>query len=288
MLSYRHAFHAGNHADVLKHSALVLLARCLGRKEKPFWYIDAHAGAGRYTLDSGPADRLKEYREGIGRLWDRGDLLPAIADYRALVRRINPDGRLKAYPGFALLAFFTSRECDRLRLFERHRAEVLRLKENMKLAGRRAIVAEGDGFAGLLASLPPPTRRALALIDPSYEEDSDYDKVIQAVKDALTRFSTGVYAVWYPRLARVLSREMPLRLKRAATCDWLHVALDVRHPPRDGRGLYGSGVFIFNPPWTLHEALAEMMPELVSILAVDSGAGHTLETGGIQRATPRK
>ncbi|MDR1274884.1 MAG: 23S rRNA (adenine(2030)-N(6))-methyltransferase RlmJ [Candidatus Accumulibacter sp.] len=280
MLSYRHAFHAGNHADVLKHLVLVQIARHLGQKEKPFLYIDTHAGAGRYALDSGHAARLKEYKNGIGRVWERGDAPDAVADYVSLARRINPDGRLKSYPGSALFALFTLRDCDRLRLYELHSGDAPRLKENTKAAGRRATVVAGDGFAGLKASLPPPTRRAFALIDPSYEEDRDYDRVVHAVKDALARFPTGVYAVWYPRLARLGSTRLPSRLKRAAAGDWLHVALDIQHPPREGMGLYGSGVFVFNPPWTLRATLAETMPWLVEALAADAGAGFTIQGTG--------
>jgi 23S rRNA (adenine2030-N6)-methyltransferase len=170
MLSYRHGFHAGNHADVLKHLVLVQLTRYLGQKEKAFWYVDTHAGAGAYALDSAQAAKLAEHREGIGRLWGRKDLPLALGDYLGLVRAANPDGRLKVYPGSPALALSTMRVQDRLRLFELHSREVLRLRENFQDSGKRVLVEESDGFAALKALLPPPPRRALVLIDPPYEE----------------------------------------------------------------------------------------------------------------------
>ena len=188
MLSYRHAFHAGNHADVLKHLVLVQLSRYLGQKEKPFWYIDTHSGAGAYTLDSGYAAKLAEYKEGIGRLWSRNDLPPAVADYVELVRRINPDRRLLAYPGSPYFALWTMREQDRLRLYELHSKDARLLHENFDSAGKQVVVEAGDGFAGLKAMLPPPPRRALVLIDPSYEDKQDYERVFHALKESLVRF----------------------------------------------------------------------------------------------------
>ena len=157
MLSYRHAFHAGNHADVLKHLVLVQLTQYLGQKEKPFWYIDTHSGAGAYALDSGYAAKLAEYKDGIGRLWVRNDLPRVLADYVGLVRRLNPDRRLLVYPGSPYFALWTLREQDRLRLFELHSKDARLLQENFKDAGKQVIVEPTDGFAGLKALLPPPS-----------------------------------------------------------------------------------------------------------------------------------
>ena len=276
MLSYRHAFHAGNHADVLKHLVLIQLTRYLGQKEKPFWVIDTHAGAGAYALDSAHASKLEEYREGIGRLWERKDLPPALAEYVALVRRMNAGGGLKVYPGSPLFALWTLREQDRLRLFELHSKDARLLAENFASAGKQVIVSPTDGFAGLKALLPPPTRRALVLIDPSYEEKQDYERVVKALKEALSRFPGGTYAVWYPQLTRLEAHELPQRLKRLSA-KWLHVALRVREPAKDGFGMHGSGMFVINPPWTLHDDLAGEMPYLVSVLGTDNGAGYVLE-----------
>jgi len=277
MLSYRHAFHAGNHADVLKHLVLVQLTRYLGQKDKPFMVIDTHAGAGAYALDSGYAVKLAEYKEGIGRLWGHNDLPPALAEYVDLVRRLNPDRRLKAYPGSPFIALWTMREQDRLRLFELHSKDARLLQENFQDAGRQVIVESGDGFAGLKALLPPPSRRALVLIDPSYEDKQDYERVFHALKDSLTRFSGGTYALWYPQLTRLDAHELPQRLKRLPVKSWLHVALRVSTPSKDGFGMHGSGMFVLNPPWTLYVTLAGVMPFLAETLGLDAGAGFTLE-----------
>ena len=277
MLSYRHAFHAGNHADVLKHLVLVQLTRYLGQKDKPFMVIDTHAGAGAYALDSGYAVKLAEYKEGIGRLWGHNDLPPALAEYVDLVRRLNPDRRLQAYPGSPFIALWTMREQDRLRLFELHSNDARLLQENFQDAGRQVIVESGDGFAGLKALLPPPSRRALVLIDPSYEDKQDYERVFHALKDSLTRFSGGTYALWYPQLTRLDAHELPQRLKRLPVKSWLHVALRVSTPSKDGFGMHGSGMFVLNPPWTLYVTLAGVMPFLAETLGLDAGAGFTLE-----------
>lgn len=160
MLSYRHGFHAGNHADVIKHVLLVQLTRYLGQKDKPFWFIDTHAGAGRYALDSAQASKLAEHREGIGRLWQRRDLPAAVAEYVELVRRFNPDGRLQIYPGSPALALETLRADDRLRLYELHSRDVLRLRENFAAHARQVIVEAADGFfrAQGAAAAATPTR----------------------------------------------------------------------------------------------------------------------------------
>ena len=276
MLSYRHAFHAGNHADVLKHLVLIELTRYLGQKDKPFWVVDTHAGAGAYALDSAHASKLAEYREGVGRLWERKDHLPAVADYMALVRRLNPSGGLKVYPGSPFFALWTLREQDRLRLFELHSKDARLLAENFANAGKQVVVSPTDGFAGLKALLPPPPRRGLVLIDPSYEEKQDYERVVKALKEGLSRFSGGTYALWYPQLTRLEAHELPQRLKRLPA-KWLHVALRVREPAKDGFGMHGSGMFVINPPWTLHDTLTGVMPYLVSTLGSDSGAGYVLE-----------
>ena len=277
MLSYRHAFHAGNHADVLKHIVVVQLAAYLARKEKPFTYIDTHAGAGTYALDSALATKLAEHRTGIGRLWQRDDFPPLVSDYLRLVGRLNSDGRLRAYPGSPLLAAWTTRSHDALRLFELHSRDVLHLRENMLAFGQRVRVAGSDGLAAIKALLPPPSRRALVFIDPAYEDKADYERVIRTLHEALQRFPGGTYALWYPQLTRREAHALPQRLKRLPATDWLHVGLRVRTPSADGFGMHGSGLFVINPPWTLAAQLQEAMPHLVEALALDAGAGFTLE-----------
>jgi len=272
VLSYRHGFHAGNHADVLKHFVLVALLRHLTRKDKPLWVIDTHAGAGSYSLEEGYAARNAEHAAGIGRLWSRTDLPAPLADYVAEVRAFNPDGALRRYPGSPQIALQATRAQDRLRLYERHPTESRVLQAWAAPLGRRVAVIAGDGFAGLKAALPPPSRRGLALIDPSYETASDYYDVIAAVRDALRRFATGTYAVWYPQLARREAERLPGQLLHLADGDWLHVFLTVRTPAPDGFGLHGSGVFVFNPPWNFEVPVRAVMPFLAAALAQDEGA----------------
>lgn len=277
MFSYRHAFHAGNHADVLKHTVVVQLLRYLTQKDKPFWYLDTHAGAGAYALTEGYAAQSREAAGGIAKLWMASDLPPALADYRDAVRTLNPDGALRYYPGSPYLAWQALRESDRLRLFELHSTEIDVLRHNFRDAGRRAMIFAEDGFEGLKRLLPPPPRRALTLFDPSYEDKKDYARTLAALRDALTRFATGVYAIWYPRIQRPDAQRFPGQLKRAAPGSWLHAELTIAAPSAQGPGLLGSGMFVVNPPYTLRAALQEALPYLVRTLGVDRGAGFVLE-----------
>ena len=281
MLSYRHAFHAGNHADVLKHFIEVQLLGYLAQKDKPFWYIDTHAGAGCYSLDSGYATQNAEYESGIARLWERDDLPAALAEYVALVKRINPGGELMLYPGSPLVAMELLREQDRMRLFELHPADSEILQQNFAKNiighGAQALMQTADGFGALKALLPPPPRRALVLIDPPYEDKQDYQRVVSALREGLKRFAGGVYAVWYPQLQRAESRQLPEQLKQLPVKSWLHVALSVQAPSEDGFGMCGSGMFILNPPWLLHEVLQKVMPYLVQVLGQNGKGSFVLE-----------
>lgn len=278
MLSYRHAYHAGNHADVLKHLILLQIGHYLGDKPAPFWIVDTHAGAGRYTLDSVHASKLAEWKDGIGKLWQAKGLPPALADYVDFVRELNPDGQLRHYPGSPWLARQVLRDSDRLRLYEMHGTDARLLQECFQGAGRQVAITEGDGFAGLKAILPPPPRRGLVLIDPSYETRADYTAVIKALQEALKRFATGTYALWFPMLPKLESRELPDRLKRLGVRSWLLATLEVRSPSGDGFGMHGSGMFVINPPWTLEKTLHDTLPILVSLLGQDSGARYVLES----------
>ncbi len=278
MLSYRHGFHAGNHADALKHAVLVHLLVYLTHKDKPLWYVDTHAGAAGYELDSAWARKKCEFETGIGRLWPRDDAPSLVAGYLDQVRALNPDGRLRHYPGSAQIAMQLLREQDRLRLFELHSTEGRGLAEHFAGASPRVIVQAGDGFDGLRSVLPPPSRRGLVLIDPSYEDKRDYARARATLEDALQRFATGVYALWYPIVQRRESEAFPASLKRLQRKDWLHVALRVKAPAADGYGLHGSGLFIVNPPWDLPRLLAEAMPYLVRVLGQDASAGYDLES----------
>ena len=277
MLSYRHAFHAGSHADVLKHVVLVHLLQYLAHKDKPFWCIDTHAGAALYDLGQGYAKKNAEYETGISRLWEDRNIPAPLADYMAQVRAVNPDGRLRFYPGSPQLAMQILRKQDRLRLFELHSTESVQLQEYFRDAGHRVLVQAGDGFAGLQSMLPPPSRRGLALIDPSYEDKDDYKRVLVALREGLERFRNGVYAVWYPQVQRRESERFADQLKLVQEKDWLHVSLTVKAPVAGGFGLHGSGMFVLNPPWTLPETLRLAMPCLAKILAQDTTADFKLD-----------
>ena len=273
MFSYRHGFHAGNHADVLKHVTLVQCLAALIRKDKPIWFVDTHAGAGDYALDAGFAARSSEVDTGVGRLWAETSGPNACVEYLDQVRTLNPDGRLIRYPGSPRLAEQMLRTQDRLRLFEAHPTEIDVLRATFADAGRRVTVTGGDGFSGLKSVLPPPSRRALVLIDPSYEDKGDYSHVVTTMRDALRRFETGVYLIWYPRVQRREARQLPEQLQRLAAGDWLHAWLDVKTPSADRIGLHGSGVFVFNPPWQLDRQLREALPWIKERLGQDAGAG---------------
>ncbi|MBI1395695.1 MAG: 23S rRNA (adenine(2030)-N(6))-methyltransferase RlmJ [Betaproteobacteria bacterium] len=278
MFSYRHGFHAGNHADVLKHVVLVQLLEHLLRKEKPFWVVDTHAGGGEYPLEGGYAGKSREFEGGIARLWDAGELPAALASYVREVRRVNPDGALRRYPGSPRIALQMMRAEDRLRLFELHPTEIRLLEAGLQDAGRRVVIREADGFAALRSVLPPPPRRGLVLIDPSYEDKNDYRAVLTALRDGLARFATGIYAIWYPRVQRREAERLPVNLRELAPGGWLDVNLDVDLPAEDGLGLHGSGVFVINPPWTLEASLREALPVLEARLGRDAAARARVDT----------
>jgi 23S rRNA (adenine2030-N6)-methyltransferase len=290
MLSYRHAFHAGNHADVLKHFILVQLLDYLNQKDKPYWLVDTHAGAGSYTLDKGYAMQNAEHAEGIARLWSRNDLPAPLAQYVDIVRSFNNDGQLRRYPGSPYVAMRLLREQDRLRLFELHSTDNKLLRENFTHDfpddARRVAIGQADGFLELKAVLPPPPRRGLTLIDPAYEDKRDYLRVVMTLKEGLARFATGMFAVWYPQLNRGDARELPEKMKRQAE-DWINVTLTVRAPAEDGYGMTGSGMFIVNPPWTLAQTLRDTLPWLRDALALDDQAACIIETSAENQPVPR-
>jgi len=277
MLSYRHAFHAGNHADVLKHFVLMQVLQYTGQKGKPYWYIDTHAGAGKYALDTGYATQNAEFESGISRLWQATDLPATLAEYVHLIRQENPDGKLRLYPGSPAVAEACLRDEDRMRLFELHPNDFKLLRQTFQHGGRKVMLFADDGFAGIKALLPPPPRRAVVLIDPPYEEKQDYQRVVTALQDALQRFATGTYIIWYPLLQRAEPQQMIDKLKRLQLPSWLHVTLTVQRPSEEGFGMHGSGLFIVNPPWTLPATLQETLPWLVESLGQDDGASYTLE-----------
>jgi len=276
MLAYRHAFHAGNHADVLKHITLTLVLRYMNQKDKSYRMIDTHAGAGGYSLEGQYAQKKGEYLQGVARLWELDDLPEAVADYMALVRQFNPDGMLEQYPGSPAFAQMLLRSQDQLRLFERHPTDH-RILEAYLGGVRGAEVKDTDGFEGLKGQVPPSSRRAVVLMDPSYEGHGDYPKVVSSLREAIVRFPEGVYMVWYPQVSKLEAAQLPRRLEGLAPKGWLHARLTVQQPDSQGFGLAGSGMFILNPPYTLHAQLLEVLPCLTEVLGQYDGANYLLE-----------
>jgi len=279
MLAYRHAFHAGNHADVLKHTVLVAVLRYMTLKDKGFRFIDTHAGAGGYSLEGRYAKQRGEFAGGIGRLWLREDLPAPVADYVDLVRRFNGGGPLVQYPGSPALATMLLRPQDQMRLFELHPTDYKILSSFVgRTAGAEAVMA--DGFESLKSQLPPPTRRGVVLIDPSYEIKSDYARTLAALREALTRFPDAVVLVWLPQLLLLESTRLPQRLKASAETlakkGWLLARLTVAEADDRGFGMIGSSVFVANPPHTLKQELQPALPWLAAALG-DHGQ-HRLES----------
>ncbi|MDN5503530.1 MAG: 23S rRNA (adenine(2030)-N(6))-methyltransferase RlmJ [Comamonas sp.] len=288
MFSYRHAFHAGNHADVLKHTVLIATVQYLTQKEAALTVLDTHGGAGLYRLDGDYASKSGEAEEGVQRLAaaKEAELAPVLQDYMQMVRRFNQGNAIRNYPGSPFISQALLRGHDRLKAFELHPTDMRSLTGNMaQLEARRQVaILHEDGFEGVKKFLPPPSRRALLLCDPSYELKTDYGRVLDMVADGLKRFPTGTYAVWYPIIPRPDAHDLPKRLKTMATKagkSWLHATLTVKSNKTSERGgLPASGMFLINPPFNLKDQLKPAMPQLVKLLGQDSNAGFTLESGG--------
>lgn len=305
MFSYRHAFHAGNHADVLKHTVLIATLQYLLEKDAALTVLDTHAGVGLYRLDGDYARTSGEAGDGILRLTMRGagtaaaagtasapTLALALQNYVDMVRSFNTGTSIKVYPGSPFIIQRLLRPQDKLKLFELHPVDMNALAGNVAQlkAGRQVAVLAEDGFEGAKKFLPPPARRALLLCDPSYEVKSDYGRVLDMVADALKRFSTGTYAVWYPIIPRPEAHDLPRRLKtmaQKAGKSWLHATLTVKSSKiiesPDGQikrpGLPASGMFLINPPHTLKAQLKDVLPQMAEMLGQDKNATHTLESG---------
>ena len=274
MLSYRHAFHAGNHADVLKHCVLTLAIDYLAQKDKPLLYIDTHAGAGRYDLNSAEAKKNCEYANGVEQLFaQRTVFAPLLQSYFAAIEKFRAHYP-RGYPGSPWFAEYLLREQDRLRLFELHPQDFKTLNNSMQ-SDSRCAVAASDGFAALKALLPPPSRRALVLIDPPYELKEDYARVITALKEALRRFATGTYLIWYPLLPRGEAEKLPKQLA-ALAANTLRMELHIDEPKGEF-GMYGSGMFAINPPWPLREQMQALLPLFAQALGKPNKAKFLLE-----------
>lgn len=297
MFSYRHAFHAGNHADVLKHMVLIAILKHLSEKDVALSLLDTHAGAGLYRLDGDYANTSGEAKDGILRLWERSSmgtaLAPLLQDYLQVIQQFNPGQGRKVYPGSPFLLQQAMRPRDRLKLFEIHPTDAKTLEANIAQleAGRTVTVLREDGFEGVRQFLPPPSRRGLLLCDPSYEIKSDYARVAQMLADGLQRFATGSYAVWYPIIPRPEAHDLPKKLRtltQRAGKPWLHATLTVKNSKlvtdTSGNvqrpGLPASGMFVVNPPYTLKAGLQAALPQLVQWLGQDEHAAFGLDSGG--------
>jgi len=316
MFSYRHAFHAGNHADVLKHTTLIALMKYLTQKDTALTVIDTHAGAGLYRLDGDYTETSGEALEGILKLLVKPaaeapkpgskakpqvdePLAPALQNYLDFLKSLNPQfvqsgeaAHLRIYPGspFIEQRFLSGR--DKLKLFELHPTDFKSLSGNIEQlgAGRQVAVAREDGFEALKTFLPPPARRAMVFCDPSYEIKSDYARVSACMADAIKRFATGTYVVWYPIIPRPEAHDLPRKLKTLAVKagrSWLNASLTVKSSKLTTDvagevvrpGLPASGMFVINPPHTLKADLQLALPQMVARLGQDRHASFGLEHG---------
>jgi len=269
MLSYRHGFHAGNFADVLKHSLITLAINALKQKEKPFVYIDTHAGAGKYSLKSEFAQKTGEYQQGIARLWNAQEPPAEVKDYLAAVRAENTGRQLVRYPGSPQLVRRLIRSQDRLVLSELHGTDFQAL-QLLFAADKQVGVAKEDGLQTLDKKLPPIQKRGLIFIDPSYEVKSDYAKVVSALESAHSRFATGIFGLWYPVIDRGITEKMLQRLTETGIPKQLRIEHCVA---ADGavRGMTGSGMLFINPPWQLNSQAETLLPWLNQVLTEGQG-----------------
>jgi 23S rRNA (adenine2030-N6)-methyltransferase len=278
MLSYLHGFHAGNHADVLKHTVLTAILARLVAKDKPVRYIDTHAGAGRYDLNAQRAQKNREHEDGIGRIWSAPDAPLAVARLLELAHRCNGDGPLRRYPGSPWLARESLRATDQMYLFELHPAEHRSLAHDFGGARNIKVLRE-DGLTGCIGLVPPPERRGLLLIDPSYERTEEQREVIDTAVKAHQRFETGVIAIWYPVIDRRAADKFERALRATRLAPFATYELCVAEAGHE-RGLFGSGMFVVNPPWPLDDELAVALPWLARQLDRDGAASWRCEPAG--------
>lgn len=275
MLSYRHGFHAGNFADVFKHAVLTLLLEALRRKEKPFAYLETHAGAGRYDLSGAFALKNAEFRSGIGRLWARTDVPSELSHYLGAVRTSNRGDDLRLYPGSPLIARTLLRPQDRMVLCELHNSEIVRLQE-LFAHDRQVTVYHRDGYPMLKALLPPPERRGLVFCDPSFELKGEREKTVEALATAWKRWPTGMFALWHPIQERAVTERLYRCFRNTGMPKMLLAELYVL-PEAVGKQMTGSGMILVNPPWQLDDQLQSTLPWLKKVLAVEGQGSWRVE-----------
>ena len=276
MLSYRHSFHAGNFADVLKHLILIKIVEHLHKKDKPFCCIDTHAGPGLYELNSDYALKNKEFENGISRLWQQPNLPASVEQYVKVIQHFNVTDQLNYYPGSPLIAQHFLRVQDRLFLHELHSTEIERLTQTVK-KDRRIKVFHADGLKNTLGLLPPNEHRGLILIDPSYEIKTDYQSVVDTLIQMHKRFATGTYALWYPVVDRTRNQHLELALKQSAIKNIQLFELGISADTAE-KGMTSSGMIVINPPWTLQADMQETLPYLATQLGLDHAGHYRIET----------
>lgn len=269
MLSYRHSFHAGNHADVLKHIVQSLILNSLQQKEKPFVYHDTHSGVGRYDLTHEWSEKTGEYKQGIARIWQQDNIPAELDSYLDAVRQLNQGETLRYYPGSPRVARAHLREQDRMVLTELHPSDYPLLEQEFH-RDRQVSIYKEDGFARLKASLPPQERRGLVLIDPPYELAKEYRDVVRAIAQSYKRWATGIYAIWYPVVNRCDIDDMLEGLQGLEIRKILQIELGVA-PDTNERGMTASGMIVINPPWTLESQMQTILPFLKQAIAPATG-----------------
>lgn len=280
MFSYRHAFHAANHADVLKHTLYLHVLDYYQRKDTAYTVIDTHAGAGLYDLEDDWAQTKSECEQGLDRVLEAKKPPPMVVRYLDIIAELNPDGLARYYPGSPWLALSSLRPQDSFHGFELHPTEFPVLQQNINelFAGshKRVKIFNTDGFENTARTLPPASRRGIMMMDPSYEAKTDYKKVMQSIEAVLKRFAQCCFILWYPLVQRHEVKQLQRQLE-SIDKPWLHACLKVKKPTTNGFGLHGSAMFIINPPWTLSSELKTTLPWLKNTLAQDSGAGYSLK-----------
>lgn len=271
MLSYQHAYHAGNFADALKHIVLIQVLSYLKKKDSPLCYIDTHAGSGDYKLHGGEAQKNKEFQGGIAILWQRDDMPASVTNYVQLIKLFNPSGQLGRYPGSPLIAGRLLGNKDRLFLYELHTAEARLLNDAVK-QDKRCKLFRADGLKDSLGLLPPLEHRGLILIDPSYELKNEYQAVVDALVAMHKRFATGCYLLWYPVVARKRNNYMERALQKSGIPNIQLYELGIR-PDSDEFGMTACGMIIINPPWTLLGEMQQILPWLAEKLG-ENQLGH--------------
>jgi 23S rRNA (adenine2030-N6)-methyltransferase len=275
-MNYRHIYHAGNFADVVKHIVLVRIIMHLQRKDKAFRVVDTHAGLGLYDLASDEAQKTGEWLLGIGKLLNAqipGKIAPLVQPYLDLMQSL--DGGITAYPGSPLIARKLLRKQDRLSLCELHHEDVGVLRE--LFAGDYQVrVNELDGWLALGGHLPPKEKRGMVLVDPPFEQPDEFDRLVEGLAKAHKRWSGGTYCLWYPVKNQRNSDGFASRIQELGIAKTLRAELYIQRPDHDD-GLNGCGLIIVNPPYTLEEELRLILPWLAGLLSQGKGAGSCLE-----------